>query len=1241
MELGNWLTETGGPPAYIRVHSRTFLCIRDGQIGGGLKPPAQRTADCAKSRTRAYSSQIESQDRRRHSGLTTKHRFHRVSEARSWCFVALIPVAIFAAFVICGAIGNAQTLDNRRVFGALDPVVDLIRVDGGLLVRWLFDHAVVVGSLVFGVAVLVGLAGIASTRRLSSPLLLACAGVGFVAWGQVCIVEERFLLGTCLYGCGMACAFVLGRVCPISRLPGFPRCGGASQEQFSNSACDPDTAAELSPASTPVEEEKAPRGFVQSVKAVCRSAREKAGWLWLECLLVAALSILGMVLRMYGLTELPSGFDNEMVNAMAEARTWHGVKTFLETTFLGTSVGSAHVPTQFVSYRVFGTSIFAVRIASVFWGTLTIPLFYWLLRRIAGVLPAFIGTLLFIAAPEQLFWSRSENGQFAPMTFYAVVTGHLALWVGCRTTWPSALAAALWMPVGTFFYFPCVALTVLPALAWAHAVVFAHRGWRTARYVVPLLAVGVLMLCFGKSLLLYGVRDGVWAYHFPLVVHGNVAWKGQTDDIDSSVGSIFRNHIETAKTRIPQVARGWTYGDLNSTHWCQRTTYGPQPGPSINIAITALLALGAGFLLGQLRDSRAAVLLFWIVLGLAPGLLSSEASPRRIGLVFPVVLAIATIQLAVLWRVPRVVSGPRLAKVVGALCAFLAVVIAWTNLVSHFQLPIHPVVFTEIAEFIRPEVEASDTVFHTFDERIGASVFFHYLDPFIRDERPCIASLSDQNWPGAAVTPECRFDDSLLVNLFPPETLERFRDAYEQRNVSFIIHNRFGDGGYLDALSALYPDAVSKARYLPLGEFGEVCAIRVPAAAMSEKRNPLVVVEESADPSARTQLMGGFLIPSDGWYRFRVRPTEADVELRIDGRSAGGAPPQPMLTGMHALELEFPAKRKTQLPWEIEMLEDQTGVSRILKMSDLAHPSVALIPGIQAPPIARFDGFSAPRRVAAFAGRPSDLGVDKAGRLFVLLRDLDRYTVVRLGADGKVEEEWQPPVHDYDRACIAVDRDGRVVVVGRREMLVYSADGQLQFSAPFEFSEPVLDAVVMNDGRLLLSVDERNSLELFDGTGRHLDSLNDLGEDTPAIARPVGLAIDRANRVLVTELHGRALLFQAADNAWPPRLESVFDTGMRSPVDSRGCAFGGQQRLIIPNRNTRSARIFDRNGHRVVARISTRDLSTQPLDDPVAFARHEDTLYTIDGEFGCLMAIDIADLEETASDSGPAGEGRD
>jgi hypothetical protein len=69
----------------------------------------------------------------------------------------------------------------------------------------------------------------------------------------------------------------------------------------------------------------------------------------------------------------------------------------------------------------------------------------------------------------------------------------------------------------------------------------------------------------------------------------------------------------------------------------------------------------------------------------------------------------------------------------------------------------------------------------------------------------------------------------------------------------------------------------------------------------------------------------------------------------------------------------------------------------------------------------------------------------------------------------------------------------------------------------------------------------------------------------------------------------------------------------------------GPHRLVIPDRNTAKAWVYDRAGRRAMARSSGHDLSAHSLQHPVVFSRYKNTLYAIDEGPGCLMALDIAE----------------
>ena len=112
---------------------------------------------------------------------------------------------------------------------------------------------------------------------------------------------------------------------------------------------------------------------------------------------------------------------------MLASHTLDGLRQYLPYGLRGNSTGVAHLLPQMALFQLFGTSVYTLRLAAVLYGVAAVPLCYWLTRRIAGTMPAVVATLLLIVAPEQLFWSRSENTHFAPVAVAALVTVSLGL----------------------------------------------------------------------------------------------------------------------------------------------------------------------------------------------------------------------------------------------------------------------------------------------------------------------------------------------------------------------------------------------------------------------------------------------------------------------------------------------------------------------------------------------------------------------------------------------------------------------------------------------------------------------------------------------------------------------------------------------------------------------------------------------------------------------------------------------
>ena len=332
-------------------------------------------------------------------------------------------MAVALAYVVAALVGRAQEAANVRILGIFDPVFLWIRVTGSTASDWLERHVPWVAGALSGGVLLILLSALIARRRLPMGVLAPCLVLLLAIWGQALLLMDVFTPGAALYLLGVVAAAVLGFRRPMRRVPGFPGFGA-----------DPGAGLEGS---------------------------WRPSWV-VECVIVAGIGIVALIYRTWGLTEISDFLDLETVNSWVQSRTLEGVADYYRYTFLASNPGAAHMLPQWALFHLFGTSIFMLRMAAVLWGVAATLLMYWLVRRIAGVAPAILAAMLLATAPDQLFWSRSENGFFSPVPVLALLTVHVSLWMAARFSFLSVLTAAVLMPASRSFYTTCLAMFLLP-----------------------------------------------------------------------------------------------------------------------------------------------------------------------------------------------------------------------------------------------------------------------------------------------------------------------------------------------------------------------------------------------------------------------------------------------------------------------------------------------------------------------------------------------------------------------------------------------------------------------------------------------------------------------------------------------------------------------------------------------------------------------------------------------------------
>ena len=1101
----------------------------------------------------------------------------RLRGALGW---VLLAAASLAAFLVVGRAGNEAAARGARVLGALDPVFELFLRGGGAALEGLVLHARAVAIAVSAAALLVSAAAAAAVRTRAGPVHLLVAAVCCGVWAQESFVVGLPARGWLLYGAGFVLAVVLGVLRPMSRLPGFPELPAFTKESGDGA---PAAAGPGAP-----------------------GAAELSG--------LFALVVLGLVVRAWALMELPDGFDPEMVGVMTAGRTLLGFRDYLVTELLGTGNGVFHVLVHRALYALFGTSIYAVRLTALFWGVSAIPLAYALARRLAGVWPAFAAGLLFATAPEQLFWSRNENAFFAPVAALALVTAHLTLSMVRRFSAGATLAAALFMPVSRFVYTPAFVMFSLPPLALAHAAVFVKGAWRRLLVAGPLLLLGLGLWVFSLSAAVSWVK-GERLFVHPAKVRGVEAWK---HDVPAGTGALGVARIQASRVarNTETVVRGFVVHADYTTHWCRRFLVSPDLNTSIPMGLAVVVLLGVGWLLGQLRDRRAALLLIWIGVGLLPGTMSDEPEARRIALVFPAFSVTAALVLAGAARTVREAAGAAVARVAGALLGAAVVALSGAALASHLLLPKQSLREEEQVRFAAPLFASADTVLHNLFYRSGRVVAFGNLDRLLDPTRPvCTQYLDPKDYLEAALLPVCSFTDVPFPQLLSGAETDALRTKHRPRRIGFLLTETPQGKRLVELLTSLFPQASVRRKAFDGSE--PMTAIEVEAEAFAALRSP----EVAADGT----VTGGLYVREPGWYRFRLEPPCAGTTLDVAGAWEPTAEGRPFLAGVLPFEIRPPKSGACPPPMRVVALRPEAAGDPG-EEALLLSPRVAAVPGAAGRTAPAFPGYGPSAPFASFPGIPVDAGVDARGRVHVLLWTGSAFQLLRLAPDGSVERTLTPDLPGLPGwAGLSVAPDGSVLATGEKEVRLYAPDGTVAASWRTPFDQTPNDATFLPDGRIAFVFRDRRTVELFSTAGARLGGFGFFDGGRGRFLSPVGLAVAPDGRLLVTEETGQALLFgpPGPDGAATYLAEFTIDFAEDIRAgELRGTTFDGNGRILAPQRSLHFPLVYTVSGERLLAATPGRDLSSRRFADASRFVAAKDALYVVDAESRRLWKVE-------------------
>ena len=1090
-----------------------------------------------------------------------------VIQQRRWFPPLALVAGSLAAFAAYALLGRASDREGTRVLGFFAPAVAVFNAGAGGTISWLWHHRLEVAAAVTILAAAFAFLAAARARSRALPLLLLLAAPALAVWGQVLLQRKIAPAGIGLYLAAVLCAVVAGRIFPMTRLPGFPQLPSLGD------------AGPAAPGLPP--------------------------WEWA---IVFGLTLAGLFLRGYALTENPAYFEGETLPMMLGSYTGHGIRNYLQTEFLGTGNGIFHSLTHYAFYRFLGASIFSIRLVSVFWGVLAIPLLYWLARRIAGRGAASVAGVLFVAAPEQIYWSRTDNTFFEAVAVLAIVTAHLCLSLQERFAARAALAAAAGMVACRFFYTPSWVLFTLPLLLAVHEAIFVRGAFARLRVVAPILLGGFLLWVAGVSVMEFAADEAHgWRFINPAVVRGESAWRAGVPADARPIQVLARQSARVSRN-AGHVLAGMTHNTRYASHWYTRYYVDQSRQTTTTAGLVVLAALGTGYLLGQFQDRRAALLLFWIAVGLLPGCLSDEPEARRISLMFPALPIAAAVFVTASVRLARLLAGRAVARIVAVTLGIAVAATAGAGAASILLLPTEPPRFDVVRRFVEPLLSRCDLVLHNVAAVSSDVVQVGGLDGAVhRSHGQCSQFVHEKDWPRSALDPRCEFNDPVFALNLSEEEIESRRQSFHPKRVGYILTDATESRPHVALLRRLFPQA--PVRELPGDEpENRLFAFELPMSEIDALRLGGVSPPAGGAESGAT-VEGGLLLPRKDWYRFRIEPACPGAELAAGSPPAESEHHRPHLAGVHPFSIRFHSAAGCRHPLRVRADTARRPEEPITPLL-LAPRAVAAAPAV---PVVAIPGYGSAGLFARLEERPADVGVDARGNVYVLTLGLAGWKVHRFKPDGKEDTVFRgpaPPRLGY--ASLSVDPVGNCLIRIGPALEIRDPSGAPIGSWKPPYEQPASDAAFLPDGRVVLCFPGRSSVEIFSREGRYEESLAPAGG---RFATPAGVAVSPEGTVAIVEETGLARVFRNPPGRWAPQEAGRFSVAYpEAPYhpDLAGCAFDGSERILFPHRSLASPLAYDVQGRPLMASAPERDLSEKGLKEARGSCSTRETLYVLE-----------------------------
>jgi hypothetical protein len=139
-------------------------------------------------------------------------------------------------------------------------------------------------------------------------------------------------------------------------------------------------------------------------------------------------------------------------------------------------------------------------------------------------------------------------------------------------------------------------------------------------------------------------------------------------------------------------------------------------------------------------------------------------------------------------RPPRAPGGgKRTGDVATAVTVVAMSIVILTSTVSHFRMPMQPVIFADYLRFLQPLVRESDTVFLNLPRPFISLWQFGDVDRFVTSPWCIQAVNQDSNWLRVGLEPQCSFADDAFGLTFTPPEIDAAHAAHQMHRISYVF----------------------------------------------------------------------------------------------------------------------------------------------------------------------------------------------------------------------------------------------------------------------------------------------------------------------------------------------------------------------------------------------------------------------------------------------------------------------